>query len=528
MALKSNIHCCVPLCTQRGRVGPKGEQIGFFKFPDEEEMKKRWIHAIRRDVGRFFRISGASKVCSLHFKLSDISKGLGGRMSLKTSAVPSIFAWKQTSPRKQPPPTERPYQQKRKDRPKSVPEKECFSVSSEPKILLSKTPEAVNDIPETGTNETITLGAASTSLDEMPSTEKDLFNNETLKQLRLLENKCADLEKAVSELEDKNEALQSNVFSLSRFTSDEAMLFYTGFPNYRVFLASFEYLDPGDNGENVRYWLSCDNEIPSEHYETPAQLGVKRGRPRSLKPQEEFFLTLCRLRQGFAETHLSHLFNVSQATISRIIISWINFMYLRFGVVNIWPSREAINTTMPEDFRKAYPSTRVIIDCTEVKCAMPSSLLLNSELFSTYKNHTTLKGLVGISPSGAITFISQLYTGSMSDREIVERSGILDLPFTEGDSVMADKGFTISDILPLGVSLNIPPFLGTSTQMPPEDVVRTQEIARLRIHVERAINKIKNFHIWDSVIPLNLFGVANQMWSVCAFLCNIQDHILTS
>lgn len=183
---------------------------------------------------------------------------------------------------------------------------------------------------------------------------------------------------------------------------------------------------------------------------------------------------------------------------------------------------------MPEDFRKAYPSTRVIIDCTEVKCAMPSSLLLNSELFSAYKNHTTLKGLVGISPSGAITFISQLYTGSISDREIVERSGMLDLPFNEGDSVMADKGFTISDILPLGVSLNIPPFLGTSTQMPPEDVVRTQEIARLRIHVEHAINKIKNFHTWDSIIPLNLFGIANQMWSVCVFLCNIQDPILTS
>ena len=94
MASKSNVHCCVPLCTQRGRVGPKGGEIGFFKFPDEEEMKKRWIHAIRRDVGRFFRISGASKVCSLHFKLNDISKGLGGRMSLKASAVPSIFAWK--------------------------------------------------------------------------------------------------------------------------------------------------------------------------------------------------------------------------------------------------------------------------------------------------------------------------------------------------------------------------------------------------------------------------------------------------
>ena len=87
-------------------------------------------------------------------------------------------------------------------------------------------------------------------------------------------------------------------------------------------------------------------------------------------------------------------------------------MYIRFGVLNIWPSREAINKTMPEDFRKEYPGTRVIIDCTEVKCAMPITLLLNIELFSAYKNHTTLKGLEGISPSGA---------NSMSDREIVER-----------------------------------------------------------------------------------------------------------
>ena len=39
---------------------------------------------------------------------------------------------------------------------------------------------------------------------------------------------------------------------------------------------------------------------------------------------------------------------------------------------------------------------------------MPSSLQLNGGLFSSYKNHTTLKGLVGISPGGAITFISQL------------------------------------------------------------------------------------------------------------------------
>jgi len=114
---------------------------------------------------------------------------------------------------------------------------------------------------------------------------------------------------------------------------------------------------------------------------------------------------------------------------------------------------------MAEDFEKNHSSTRVIIDCTEIRCQMPSSLHLNGELFSNCKHHSTLNGFIGISPAGTITFISQLYTGSILDREIVVRSGLLDLPLNKNDS---DKGFTIQDLLPLGVSLNIPPFLGSS------------------------------------------------------------------
>ena len=92
-------------------------------------------------------------------------------------------------------------------------------------------------------------------------------------------------------------------------------------------------------------------------------------------------------------------------------------MFLKFGQICIWPSRQIVLETIPEDFKEKYLSTRVIIDCTEVRCEMPSSLLLNTELFSSYKNHVTLKALVGIAPNGAITFVSQLYTGSISDRE---------------------------------------------------------------------------------------------------------------
>ena len=79
----------------------------------------------------------------------------------------------------------------------------------------------------------------------------------------------------------------------------------------------------------------------------------------------------------------------------------------------------------------------------------------------------------------------------------------------------------------MGVSLNLPPFLGESSQMAIEDVVKTQEIASLRIHVEPAFNKIKNFHIWDGVVPLHQMGITNQMWAVCAFCCNAQHNIIS-
>ena len=57
---------------------------------------------------------------------------------------------------------------------------------------------------------------------------------------------------------------------------------------------------------------------------------------------------------------------------------------------------------------------------------------------------------------------------------------------------MADKGFTISDLLePLKVRLNIPPFVSSRNQQEPSEVIATQEIASERIHVERAINRVK-------------------------------------
>ena len=59
------------------------------------------------------------------------------------------------------------------------------------------------------------------------------------------------------------------------------------------------------------------------------------------------------------------------------------------------------------------------------------------------------------------------------------------------DSVMTDKGFKIYKKLEeRDVSLNIPSSLSRKSQFSVAEVVKTQGIATLRIHVDRAIERI--------------------------------------
>ena len=94
---------------------------------------------------------------------------------------------------------------------------------------------------------------------------------------------------------------------------------------------------------------------------------------------------------------------------------------------------------------------------------------------------------------------------------------------------LADKGFQIADLSqPLGCTVNISAFVGKDDQMSPEDVFHTQQIASERIHVERAINKVKNFHVFHRPIPLSMFGSDNQMWTLCGPLTLLQNPIISA
>ena len=107
-----------------------------------------------------------------------------------------------------------------------------------------------------------------------------------------------------------------------------------------------------------------------------------------------------------------------------------------------------------------------------------------------------------MAPFGGIMFASELYTGSISDKELVVQSGVLDY-IEEGNDIMADRGFITDDLLSeKNATLNMPPFKNGKAQLSKSEVVASRQIASLRIHVERAIGRMKHYRILSSVFPL--------------------------
>lgn len=94
---------------------------------------------------------------------------------------------------------------------------------------------------------------------------------------------------------------------------DPAISFYTAFPSYAHFRTCFNHL-----GNAVNYLIYPDSSVDENE--------ISRVKPQHiLSPQNEFFLTLCRLRCGLMERDLAYRFRISQSTVSRIFKAWVNF-----------------------------------------------------------------------------------------------------------------------------------------------------------------------------------------------------------
>ncbi|XDV50069.1 hypothetical protein PO909_019192 [Leuciscus waleckii] len=458
-------HCCVPFCAASSKFN---SILSFHTFPLDVEARREWIHNIRRER---FNITSHTRVCSRHFKSDDLIEPSTpkGRRLLRKGAVPTLFQWSGYS-------------------------------AAEPRRTTGEWQrrEVYTEVDEVP----VPMDAHYLEHDYCSVPEPAAVDNAL--------DQTEDLHKKVDRLMRQVEDLSvSQRFCLGRFAaSDDDIRFYTRFMTYRHLMTFWKLIEPASHNM-IRVTRARATTIWSE--------AETRGSAWSLQPIDEFFLFMIHLSVGLAQQDLAHRFNIHLSTVSRIITTWAKFLYTFLGSVRIWMPEEEVKAHIPNEFQD-YPDTQVVMDCTELRCQTPSSLLLQSEVFSNYKSYCTLKGLIGMAPHGVVTFVSSLYAGAVSDEELFKQSGIVSL-LKPGMAIMVDKGFLVDDCVPCKVYR--PVLLSKRKQV--DEVRKTQSIARLRVHVERLIRRVKEHKLFDTVIPLSITGSINQLYTVACLLINYQN-----
>ena len=244
-----------------------------------------------------------------------------------------------------------------------------------------------------------------------------------------------------------------------------------------------------------------------------------------LTTKEQFLFTLIRIRRNASVQMLSDIFGISSGQGSRIFITWILFLSRELKYLVPFSSLKDLEGVKVPRIFQAIKNLRAIIDCTEFYIQTPSRAFSQRSTYSQYKSHNTFKLLISMSPVPHFNYVSNLYTGSISDKEIVRKSWFLD-ELHPGDVVMADKGFNIQDLLALHETRLIAPPIMKKDNVSAAAATLTRRIARVRVHIERMIRKLKCFNILKGAMPLTMKPYVNSVVTVCAALVNLQPSCI--
>ena len=202
-------------------------------------------------------------------------------------------------------------------------------------------------------------------------------------------------------------------------------------------------------------------------------------------------MTSVKLRLNPQLRTMSDLVGCSKKTVHNIFRRLINLMCVKLKFLIKWSDHDASMQTLPNVFRQYFSTLTAIIDCNETFIDRPKTYKARDQVHSNQKKHSAVKFLIASTPFGSISFISKAWGGPVSNIDIVKGSGLLN---PNGDQIFADRGFTVQDEFAAGcgMELIITSFTKGKKQLSAKEVKVSQQIASVRIHVERVIRLINN------------------------------------
>ena len=245
----------------------------------------------------------------------------------------------------------------------------------------------------------------------------------------------------------------------------------------------FEFLEP--KATEIHYWRGSKSTKTLTEKRKTKKKATCVNDEGVLSKREQFILTLVRTRKGFDVKFLADSFGISPGQVSKIYNTWITFLSQELSFLVPWPSKSEVKKCLPKRFKR-FENVRIIIDCLELFIQKPNIPSSQKITWSSYKHWNTAKLLVGITPTGVISFIPPLWTGSISDKEIVKQSGLVNL-LEKGNTVMADRGFLIRHILTFKKVKLVSQVYCRGPRLTPKGTTHTHRVVSLPTHVERNI-----------------------------------------
>ena len=480
-------HCAVWGCDNDRRYPEKQKilpHVGILRFfsPKNKKDVLSWARAINRDQ---FKVTTSTKVCSNHFVQ-------GYRTSQCHTPTLYMKGYDFDSKPQRPAPKFRATKDKER---KSAKREQSYSADQGPSNNLPLVEEEISLLGENYDFEyPATLSPACTA-----------DSADTISKIDV-----------ATQTEYRSPEKEKREYFIDQATCPKNCYRYTGVTRSKLELL-FEFLEP--KATDIRIWRGSKNTKKSSKKRATEVKKKSTINDGVLTKWEQFVLTLVRTRKGFDVKFLADTLGINPSQVSRIYNTWVTFLSQELSFLVPWPSRSELRKSLPRRF-KNFQNVRIIIDCLELFIQKPKVPASQKMTWSSYKHWNTAKLLVGITPTGVVSFIPPLWTGSISDKEIVKQSGLLNL-LEAGDAVMADKGFLIRDLLAFKKVHLVSPAYCRGPRLSVKGTTHTRRVASLRTHVERNILKLKQFRILSGVSPLLLKPMLDRIIFICAALTNL-------
>ena len=251
--------------------------------------------------------------------------------------------------------------------------------------------------------------------------------------------------------------------------------------------------------------------------------GLKTVSSKTYDLRTQFLIVLTICRHAIDIKFMAFILNTSESIVQRLFSGWSIFTASVFNKIDLRPGHGFLLQKMPESFvTTGHGHTDLVIDATEFKFQCATNYEINSLMFSHYKNTHTGKALIGIAAHGMGILFSDVYPGSISDSDITEKAGILNL-IEEEHELMSDRGFAVQELCSIkGIFLNRPK-QKDEDQFTQQEVHRNFDIASTRIHVERFIGRVRDWRILNKVWPMNQMDLLSPVWQM---LCHVVNLVL--